>query len=74
MGFCLNSTCLILTKKQEDEAKDLQTKTEILDQRSSPARPGQVKKISDIDIPAPRQLKKIGDDLAKYISQIRQAL
>ena len=74
MGFCLNSTCLILTKKQEDEAKDLQTKTEILDQRSSPARPGQVKKIIDIDIPAPRQLKKIGDDLAKYISQIRQAL
>jgi len=45
-----------------------------LDQRSSPARPGQVRKIIDIDIPAPRQLKKIGDDLAKYISQIRQAL
>jgi NitT/TauT family transport system ATP-binding protein len=38
------------------------------------ARPGQIKEIVDINIPAPRQLKKNGDDLAKYNSKVRQAL
>ncbi len=38
------------------------------------ARPGQIKKIVDIDIPAPRQLKKNGDALAKCIFDVRQAL
>lgn len=38
------------------------------------ARPGQIKKIVDIDIPAPRQLKENGDDLAKCIFHVRQAL
>ncbi len=38
------------------------------------ARPGQIKEIVDINLPAPRQLKKNGDDLAKYNFQVRQAL
>jgi NitT/TauT family transport system ATP-binding protein len=38
------------------------------------ARPGQIKELVDIHIPAPRQLKKNGDDLAKYNSRVRQAL
>jgi len=37
-------------------------------------RPGQIKKIVDIAIPAPRHLKENGDDLARYIGDVRQAL
>jgi NitT/TauT family transport system ATP-binding protein len=38
------------------------------------ARPGRIKRIVDIAIPAPRYLKESGDDLTKYIFRVRQAL
>jgi NitT/TauT family transport system ATP-binding protein len=38
------------------------------------SRPGQIKKVIDIDMPCPRRLKKDGDDLARYALQVRQAL
>jgi ABC-type nitrate/sulfonate/bicarbonate transport system ATPase subunit len=38
------------------------------------ARPGQVKEIVGIDMPAPRQLTKDGNELAKYTARVRQAL
>jgi NitT/TauT family transport system ATP-binding protein len=38
------------------------------------ARPGRIKRIVDIAIPAPRDLKESGDDLTEYIFQVRNAL